>query len=94
MLVAVKNLIPFSGRTIGSDRITKFLSLALIIGLLQTFSWTYQIIEAPVAEAASTYGPSNAGESFTVQSGIETLTITMLGGGGGTGSNRWRRQHS
>ena len=86
MLAAVKNLIPFSGRTIGSDRITKFLSFALIVGLLQTLSWTYQIIEAPVSEAASTYAPSNGGESLTILSGIETLTITMLGGGGGTGA--------
>ncbi len=78
----VKNLIPIGGRTIDSDRITKFLSLALIVGLLQTFSWTYQIVDAPKASAAQQYNPVNA-TTLTIPSGVETVTFTVVGGGGG-----------
>ena len=84
MLAAVKGLIPFQQESVGSDRIRKFLSLALIVGLLQTFSWTYQVIEAPKANAVSTYAPSNA-TSLTIPSGVSSITFTIYGGGGGNG---------
>jgi uncharacterized repeat protein (TIGR02059 family) len=55
----IKDLIPFQQETVGTNRLRKFLSLALIIGLLQTFSWTYQVIEAPKANAAYRTGSAN-----------------------------------
>jgi hypothetical protein len=80
----IKDLIPFQCESVGSERIRKFLSLALIIGLLQTFSWTYQIVEAPKASAASTYAPS-AATSITIPSGVTSISFTIYGGGGGNG---------
>ena len=68
----------------GSIRLRKFLSLALIVGVLQTFSWTYQIIHAPTSVAASTYAPANA-TTLTILSGVDTVTFTAIGGGGGAG---------
>lgn len=80
----IKDLIPFQCESVGSERIRKFLSLALIIGLLQTFSWTYQIVEAPKASAASTYAPS-AATSITIPSGVTSISFTIYGGGGNGG---------
>jgi hypothetical protein len=84
VLAAIKNLIPFGGRTIGSDRITKFLSLALIVGLLQTFSWTYQITQAPAAKAAKIYTAAFSGP-VTIPSGVSSITFTIYGARGGKG---------
>ena len=84
MLAAVKGLIPFRGRTEGSDRITKFLTLALIVGLLQTFSWTYQIIEAPKSFGARTFNVADSG-TITVPTGVDTVTVIVIGGGAGWG---------
>ena len=55
----IKDLIPFQYETVGSSRLRKFLSLALIVGLLQSFSWTLQIIEAPKSDAAYQTGSAS-----------------------------------
>jgi hypothetical protein len=67
-----------------SIRIRKFLSLVLIVGLLQTFSFTYQIVQAPAAKAATTYAPA-ANTSLTIPTGVSSISFTMYGGGGGNG---------
>jgi len=81
---AIKDLIPFQQETVGSDRIRKILSLALVVGLLQTFSFTYQIVQAPEALAATTYAPA-AATSLTIPTGVSSISFTMYGGGGGYG---------
>ena len=81
---AIKDLIPFQQETVGSDRIRKILSLALVVGLLQTFSFTYQIVQAPEAKAATTYAPA-AATSLTIPTGVSSISFTMYGGGGGNG---------
>ena len=83
----LKDLIPYQYETTQSLRLRKFLSLALIVGLLQTFSWTYQIIEAPSATGAITYNPGDVPYPgrITVPTGVDTVTVTLIGGGGGSG---------
>lgn len=79
----------------GSFRIRKFLSFVLIVGLLQTFSWTYQIVEAPKANAAQglqfyvqntaswSVPPSAINEST---SGYCNKTINTMNGAWGSGN--------
>jgi hypothetical protein len=81
----IKDLIPFQQETVGTNRLRKFLSLALIIGLLQTFSWTYQIVEAPKSFGAQQYNPADATGSIVIPSGVDTITVDVVGGGGGWG---------
>ena len=83
----LKDFIPFQGESVGSLRIRKLLSFVLITGLLQTLSWTYQIIEAPPTVAATTYTPTSnpTGATWTVPTGVDTITFTALGGGAGQG---------
>ena len=80
----LKDLIPFQGESVGSLKLRKILSLALIIGLLQTFSWTYQIIEAPKSFGAKTFNVADSG-TITVPTGVDTVTVTVIGGGAGSG---------
>jgi hypothetical protein len=58
---AIKDLIPMSKRTLGSDRIAKLISFALILGLFQFIS----VVKAPPSNAASTGGVT----SFVVSTG-------------------------
>jgi hypothetical protein len=51
---AINKLIPFQQDSVGSRRIRKFLSLALILGIFQLSSFGLQIVSAPGAQAAST----------------------------------------
>jgi hypothetical protein len=80
----LKSLIPLQEETIGSNRIRRVLSLALVVGLLQTFSFTYQVVQAPAAKAASTYAPA-AATSLTIPTGVSSISFTIYGGGGGNG---------
>ena len=83
----IRNLIPFQGDSVESIKIRKILTFTLIIGLLQTFSWTYQIVEAPPTIAATTYTPTShpTGSTWTIPTGVDTVTFTALGGGAGQG---------
>jgi hypothetical protein len=91
----LKSLIPYQEESIGSIKLRKILSISLIIGLLQAFSWTYQIAEAPKANAAQglqfyvqntaswSVPPSAINEST---SGYCNKTISSMNGTWGSGN--------
>lgn len=70
---AIKDLIPFELKNIRSVRIRKFLSISLILGLLQLSSFTFQVATAPNANSAST--------------GAVSSYVVSTGGGGGFGQS-------
>ena len=91
----LKSLIPYQEESIGSIKLRKILSISLIVGLLQAFSWTYQIAEAPKANAAQglqfyvqntaswSVPPSAINEST---SGYCNKTISSMNGTWGSGN--------
>lgn len=66
-------------------RLRKILVIGLVAGLFQPFATTLIPDISPKAYAATTYAPANA-TTFTVPSGVETITGTIIGGGGGNGA--------
>ena len=80
----VERFIPFHNRTEITDRIIKALVFSLIAGMIQFISISFQIYQAPKAQAATTYAPA-AATSITIPSGVSSITFTMFGGGGGNG---------
>jgi hypothetical protein len=66
-------------------RIRKLLIAALIAGFFQPIGASIIFNIAPSAIAATTYNPADA-TTLTIPTGVETVTGTLIGGGGGNGA--------